>query len=92
MALKERGPPAQNPEPLWTISVVAELFVVSRSLVYQMVDSGKLPYLRIGMGRGAIRFKPEDVRNYLESCRREKNPGSKSPLTTRLKHIKLKPH
>ena len=62
---------------LMTVKEVARRLRVSASLVYQLVDSGKLGCHRIGNGRGAIRIRPEDVDEYLTQCRRNR---TKSPL------------
>ena len=75
---------------LLTVADVATWLSVSSSLVYQLVESGKLPVYRIGNGRGAIRFRPGDIESYLDSCRTENAP----PQTTRklrpqLKHLRL---
>ena len=56
---------------LMTVKEVARRLRVSTSLVYQLVDAGKLGCHRIGNGRGAIRIRPEDVADYLETCRAE---------------------
>ena len=62
---------------LMTVKEVAHRLRVSASLVYQLLDSGKLGCHRIGKGRGAIRIRPEDVDEYLNQCRHER---IKSPL------------
>ena len=54
---------------LLTVKEVARRLRVSASLVYQLVDSGKLGCHRIGNGRGAIRIRPDDVDTYLRTCR-----------------------
>ena len=56
---------------LMTVKEVARRLRVSASLVYQLVDSGKLGCHRIGNGRGAIRIRPDDLANYLQVCRKE---------------------
>ncbi len=61
---------------LMTVKEVARRLRVSASLVYQLVDSGKLACHRIGNGRGAIRIRPDDVADDLQPCREE--PGGHS--------------
>ena len=56
---------------LMTVKEVARRLRVSASLVYQLVDTGKLGCHRIGNGRGAIRICSEDVAAYLKACREE---------------------
>lgn len=75
---------------LLTVADVARWLTVSASLVYQLVDAGKLPVHRIGNGRGAIRFRPADIEEYLDDCRIE--PSVAKPerkLRPQLKHIQL---
>ncbi len=77
---------------LLTVSDVAQWLSVSPSLVYQLVDAGKLIVYRVGNGRGAIRFRPDDVEAYLASCRQGKlQPQCESTIRLRLKHIRKKP-
>ena len=52
-----------------TVQQVAELLKVSPSLVYQLVNSGRLPCYRIGGGRGAIRIRTNDMHDFLSQCR-----------------------
>ena len=69
------------------VKQVAEKLGISVALVYELTAKGKLTSYRIGLGRGAIRFKDEDVQVYLETCRVE---GERvQPVRPRLKHIKL---
>lgn len=84
--------PAQNEESnrLLTVADVANWLNISGSLVYQLVESGKIPVIRIGNGRGAIRFESRDIAVYIESCRLEKTGQAAPPVVPRLKHIKLK--
>jgi excisionase family DNA binding protein len=79
-----------QPKRLLTVAEVAQWLSVSSSLVYQLVESGKLPIYRIGNGRGAIRFRPEDIEAYLDGCRIENcQPQSKRKLRPQLKHIRF---
>lgn len=80
----------EQPTRLLTVADVADWLRVSTSLVYQIVESGKLPVYRIGNGRGAIRFRPEDIEVYLDRCRTEKvAPPTTRKLRPRLKHIRI---
>ena len=76
-------------ERLLNVAEVADLLNISPSLVYQIVEAGKIPFLRIGNGRGAIRFQSADVKAYLDSCRVEKVDPQPRTLRLRLKHIRL---
>jgi len=80
----------EPPKRLLTVADVADWLSISGSLVYQLVESGKLPIYRIGNGRGAIRFRPEDIESYLFGCRTEKVPArTNTAVRPRLKHIHI---
>ena len=76
---------------LLTVEDVAERLACSASLVYQLVDAGKIAVHRIGNGRATIRFRPEDVEEYLAACRQDRR--AKSSLVQqprpRLRHISV---
>ena len=75
---------------LLTVRQVAERLNVSASCVYQLVESGKIPNHRIGLGRGAIRVSEADLEEYLASCHREKmSEAPRRAPRLKLKHLKL---
>ena len=48
-------------EKQFSVKALAQRWSVSRSVVYAMVTDGRLPSIRIGVGRGTIRIKESDV-------------------------------
>jgi excisionase family DNA binding protein len=52
-----------------TVVEVAARLRMSRTSVYQLVESGKLGCHRIGIKRGAIRISEEDLASFLDTCR-----------------------
>lgn len=78
-----------EPTPLLTVREVAGILRVSRSLVYQLVEGGKLACHRIGNRNGAIRISAADVEDYLTQCRNERMEQTPTPPRPRLKHLKL---
>ena len=75
---------------LMTVSDAAERLRVSISCVYQLVERGRLPHHRIGIGRGAIRFSEEDITGFLTSCHHAEPVPVATPVRPRqLKHIRL---
>ena len=76
---------------LLTVKDVASRLNVSQSCIYQLVETGKIPHHRIGVGRGAIRFTEDDIAEYLDRNRSQPASGRQPNSTTRpkLKHIKL---
>ena len=81
----------QKPESvsvMLRVSDVALRLDISRSLVYQLVEQGKLSCYRVGLRGGSLRFTDEDVHAYLETCRVEGELVQ--PERPRLKHVKLR--
>jgi excisionase family DNA binding protein len=61
---------------LLTAKQAAERLTLSARSVHDLVASGKLRAVRIGPGEGRVRFTPEDLEAYLQSCRKY-GPGSR---------------
>jgi excisionase family DNA binding protein len=76
---------------LLTVAEAASLLKISRSLVYQLIEAGRLAVHRLGCGRGALRLKKSDVARYVDSCRDE--ACEPAPVAVRtlssLKHLKV---
>ncbi|TWT96127.1 Helix-turn-helix domain protein [Botrimarina colliarenosi] len=77
--------------PLLTVAMVAERLRVSRTTVYQLVESGKLGAHRIGGGRGAIRVSEDELAAYLQRCRdtAANNTQAPKPPARRLRHLRF---
>jgi len=58
--MKSKNPNLPN---LMTVDEVSKLFKVSKNSVYRMVQSGMLPFYKIG---GVMRFDEADMSNFLE--------------------------
>lgn len=50
---------------LFKVRDVADLFTVSVATVYRLVESGELPALRLGTGRGSVRITGEAINAYM---------------------------
>lgn len=75
---------------LFTVKEVASRLKMSESLVYQLVEQGRLACHRVGQGRGRIRISEEDLAEYLAGCRQESGIRVHRPRARpRLKHLKL---
>jgi len=72
---------------LLSVREVAEALSISPSLVYQLKDERKLRYLRIG--KGTIRFRLEDVEEYLSNCTVEVRLEVRKAAVPHLKHLKV---
>jgi excisionase family DNA binding protein len=77
-------------DTLLTVREVAALLRLSESCVYTMTAAGQLPHLRVGNGRGSIRFLREDIDRFLSGCRTAPLPAPPPPpVHQSLKHLKL---
>lgn len=50
---------------LYRVKAVAEMFDVSRATVYREIEAGRLPALRFGTTKGALRVSGEAIAAYL---------------------------
>lgn len=52
----------------WSVDEVCQYLNIKRSTAYSLVESGTIPFYRIGR---LLRFKPEDVKGWMETRRSE---------------------
>ena len=57
----EHSPKPETTPALLRVSAVALRLGISRTLVYGLVEKGRLKCYRIGLGRGGLRFSEEDL-------------------------------
>ncbi|HEX5408012.1 MAG TPA: helix-turn-helix domain-containing protein [Pseudonocardiaceae bacterium] len=67
---------------LFTVKDVAGMFAVSSATVYRLVESGELPALRFGTGKGSLRVRGEAVNAYLAACTVSARPADAAASTT----------
>lgn len=73
-----------------TVKQVAQRLNVSQSCIYQLVETGRIPHHRIGLGRGAIRFTEDDITEYLAGTREQTGISAPTmPSSRKLKHLNL---
>ena len=73
---------------LLTIQEAADVLRISSSLLYELINSGKIIAHRIGNGRGTLRIQEVDLEKYVDECREQPmQPTRRSHH--RLKHLKL---
>jgi len=70
------------------VSEAAAAIGVSSSTLYQLVATRKIAHLRLGTGRGAIRFTKQQIEDYLQDCRVE---PARAPvmLACKLNHLQV---
>ena len=59
---------------MFTIIEVAKHLKCSPALIYALCKEGRLPHLRLGLGRGTIRVQAEDLETFKRECRVQLHP------------------
>lgn len=78
-------------EELMTVKEVSSWLRLSLAEVYRLIRSKQIASLRVGPGKGAIRLRREDVREFLDRRRTgPANPPAPQRRISALKHIKRK--
>jgi excisionase family DNA binding protein len=65
---------------VYTVAEIAASLKVSRSTVYNAIETGSLPHHRFGKGRGTIRISEEQLQHYLNSTKVAEAPTTAMPL------------
>jgi excisionase family DNA binding protein len=73
-----------------TVREVAEILRVSSATIYALCGNGKLPHIRVGSGRGAIRIRQEDLDAFIEGAVVHPAKSAAPRLApVKLKHLKV---
>lgn len=70
---------SQDSEPLWNVATAAKYLNVAERTVRHLCSQNKIEHVRIGTGRGVIRFRPQDVRKYVERLLLDSQVGKRAP-------------
>lgn len=54
-------------EPIYTAKEVAEILKTSKNHVYDLMNTGRLPYLVLGSGSGNRKIRGTDLEHFIES-------------------------
>jgi excisionase family DNA binding protein len=75
----------------FSVKQVAEKLGVAPATVYSLCGRRRLKHQRIGLGRGVIRIREEDLEQYLAGAtvEPEEPAAPPPPRPTKLKHLKL---
>jgi excisionase family DNA binding protein len=65
---------------LLTVKEVAQLLHVRPSTLYQWAELGQIPSIKLN---GSLRFDFEDLNKWVESCKKQANPGYNSIIQAR---------
>ena len=82
----------QQENKLLTVGQVADWLSISKSSVYQMVDAGKLPVIRLGSAKGSIRFEQGDILEFLANSKtiQSRAQTPKTRAMKALRHVQIK--
>ncbi len=61
----------------WDIKKLSEHLNIKLSTLYAWVAEGKIPHFKI---HGLIRFKPEEIEQWLQSCHKTGQPRPSEPI------------
>lgn len=56
-----------------TVAETAEFLGYKKSYVYQLIHKNAIPFHKVGTGNRSVRFKREDLQDYLNGKRVEAN-------------------
>lgn len=73
---------------LLNVKKAADRLGISPATLYLLVAARRISHLRIGVGRGGIRFTDDQLAAYLQSCRVE--PALAPVCPHRLKHLSVR--
>lgn len=77
-------------QTLLTVREVATLLRLSEASIYLMATSGKLPHLRVGNGRGSIRFRTQEIESILLEGQRSQPIPRPTRERHAMKHLKVR--
>lgn len=60
---------------LLRVKDVAERLNVHLCTAYELIHEGKLPFLRVGSGRGTIRVRPADLERFIQDSMESQAPS-----------------
>lgn len=66
--------------PYWDIKALSEYLNIKRGTLYAWAEQGKIPCLKL---HGLLRFRRDEIEQWLESCRVMSTPDIKCPAPSR---------
>lgn len=54
-------------KPLYTAKQVAQILLINVSTVYELMNTGQLPYLILGKGNGTRKIRGSDLERFIET-------------------------
>lgn len=53
-------------KPLYTARQAAEILLINPNAVYDLMNSGRLPYITIGSGKGSRKIRGRDLEKFID--------------------------
>ena len=54
-------------KPLYTAKQAAQILLINVSTVYELMNTGQLPYLILGKGNGSRKIRGSDLERFIET-------------------------
>lgn len=54
---------------LWTVKETAEFLGITVQALYLRIHRGTVPYIKMGNANSQVRFDPEELQSFVDSCR-----------------------
>ena len=67
----DKGEMVEPYKPLYTAKQVAQILLVNVGTVYDLMNTGQLPYLILGKGNGSRKVRGSDLERFIEKLKPE---------------------
>ena len=64
-------------KPLYTAKQAAQILLINVSTVYELMNTGQLPYLILGKGNGTRKIRGSDLERFIETQKPAEPQGEK---------------
>ena len=65
-------------KPLYTAKQAAQILLINVSTVYELMNTGQLPYLILGKGNGTSNIRGIDMERFIETQKPAEPQGEKA--------------
>ncbi len=62
-------------KPLYTAKQAAQILLINVSTVYELMNTGQLPYLILGKGNGTRKIRGSDLERFIETQKPAESQG-----------------
>ena len=69
MTKSEVGNMVEPYKPLYTAKQAAQILLINVSTVYELMNTGQLPYLILGKGNGTRKIRGSDLERFIENLK-----------------------